>query len=215
MVELEADASAHSRKVRYRGLACAPPKCVVDVSNGKLVRVPRFPMRALGLPRPDFQVLFGDECRADWWGAEFELVRAPLDLKFCFIRRAFFESFAPIERGLAPAYRLFLRNRAAKLSGSSPAVPGGASAMAVKTVAAFVNLGVNAQQLGGLLRAYVDGLPPPVVKVIAERDALVGREGTLEPLGAIAGMVLATVTRASYGARLKWFRALFRGVCRA
>ena len=37
------------------------------------------------------------------------------------MRRALFESFAPIERGLAPVYRHLIRSRAAALLGSSVA----------------------------------------------------------------------------------------------
>ena len=87
---LKADVSAHARQVQYRELTCAPPKCVVDVSDGKLVRDPRFPLRAPGLPRPELKVLFGDGGHADWRGAEFELGRAPFDSKFCAVWRAFF-----------------------------------------------------------------------------------------------------------------------------
>ena len=43
---------------------------------------------------------------------------------------------------------------------------------------------------------------------LAQRDELVWPPGRLEPLGVIAGMVLAMATRASYGARLKWFQSL-------
>ena len=99
---------------------------------------------------------------------------------------------------------MLIRNRAAELRGSPPAAFGDASAMAFATLASFVDLGANAQELGELPRASVDDIPPSAAAAaIAERD-----EGTLEPLGVIAGMVFAAITRASYGARLKWFQAL-------
>ena len=57
--------SARARKVQCREPTCAPPKCVVDVLNGKLVRAPWFPKCALGLPRPELKAIFGEKGRAD------------------------------------------------------------------------------------------------------------------------------------------------------
>ena len=208
IVVLKADVSAHARKAQYRDLTCAPPMCVADVFNGKPARAPRSPLCAFGLSRLELKMLFGDEGHADWWGAEFELGRAPLNSEFYAAWRAFCESFAPIVQGIAPARRLSVKSRAAEFRGSPPAVSGDAYAMASKTVAPLVDLGVDAQELGELRRAYADGISPSVVKVIAGRDELVGREGTLDPLGVVGGMVFATVTRASYGARFRWFQAL-------
>ena len=195
-VMLNADASVHARKLQYRDRACPPPTFVAEVFDGRPARVPRCPLREIGLPRPELKVLFGDESHADWWGAEFELGRAPSDSKFRAAWRGFFESFASIERGFAPAYRLLIKNRAADSRGSRPAVSADASAMAFRTVAPPVELGVTAQEMGGLLRAFVGSIPLSAVHVIAERDELVGQEGTLGPLGVIAGMVFATVARA-------------------
>ena len=203
---LKADVSAHARKVQYRELTCVPPECVVDVSTSEPARVPQFAPYAFGLSCPALKVLFGGEGHADWWDTVFELGRAP---------------FAPIGRGYAPVCHLLIKNRAAEFRGSSPAVSADVSARAFATAASFVNLGANAQELGELIRAYAGGIPPSVVTVIAERDDLVGQEGALEPLGVIAGMVFATVTRVSYGARLKWLQALgswrvsrmLRGMC--
>ena len=103
---LKADASAHARKVQFREPKCAPPKCVADVLTGKPVRAPRRPLCVLGLPRPRLKAGLGDKGHAGWRGAVFEWGSAPFDSKFCAVWRAFFESFAPIERGLAPVYRL-------------------------------------------------------------------------------------------------------------
>ena len=83
VVMLRADVSAHARKVQYRELTCARPKCVVDALNGKPVRAPQLPLCALGLPRPELEVLFGNESHADWWGAGFDFGRAPFGSKFC------------------------------------------------------------------------------------------------------------------------------------
>ena len=47
-----------------------------------------------------------------------------------------------------------------------------------------------------------------MVLVIAVRCGLVGPVGFPEPLGAIAGMVFAMVTRASYTTRWKWLWSL-------
>ena len=54
----------------------------------------------------------------------------------------------------------------------------------------------------------MEDIPPPVAPTIAQRDELVGEAGQLEQRGVIAGLVFAMVTRASYGARLKWFQSL-------
>ena len=73
--------------------------------------------------------------------------------------------------------------------------------MALATAPSSVDLAVGAQDFRDLLRAYADANPPSVAAVVAERDELISREGALESLGVIAGMVSAMVTRASYGAR--------------
>ena len=64
--------------------------------------------------------------------------------------------------------------------------------MGFETAAPFVALGVTPAELGALLRACV-------------RPELVSPSGALEPLGVIAGVVSAMVTRVSCAARLKWF----------
>ena len=63
-------------------------------------------------------------------------------------------------------------------------------------------------ELESVLRAYVEDIPPDVVETVAARKELVGETGQLLPYGVISGMVLAMVTRASYGARLNWFQSL-------
>ena len=77
--------------------------------------------------------------------------------------------------------------------------------MGFETAAPFVALGVTPAELGALLRAYVDNIPPSALAAICVRPELVSPSGALEPLGVIAGVVSAMVTRASCAARLKWF----------
>ena len=119
-----------------------------------------------------------------------------------------FESFAPIERGLAPAFRHLILICAAVLRGDPVADQAGVRSMGFETVSPLLKLGVPATELGDPLRSYVGDFPQSAVLVIATRTQLVGQSGTLEPLKVIAGMVFAMVTRASYTARLKWFQPL-------
>ena len=73
--------------------------------------------------------------------------------------------------------------------------------MGLQTESSCVKLGVTADELGALLRSYVDDIPPSVVSVIGVRPELVGPSGALEPIRVITGMVFAMATRASYSAR--------------
>ena len=136
---------------------------------------------------------------------------APFDSKFCVVRRALFESFAPIERGLALLRRHSIRTRAAVLRGDPVPEQAGVRPLGFEVVSSLSKLGASATELGGLLRSYVGDIPQSVVRVIATRAGLVGQSGTLELLGVIAGMVFATVTRASFMARFKWFQSLDLG----
>ena len=52
------------------------------------------------------------------------------------------------------------------------------------------------------MRSCVDDVPASAASIVVQRDKLVGPSGRSEPLGVIAGMAFAMVTRASYGARL-------------
>ena len=61
-------------------------------------------------------------------------------------------------------------------------------------------------ELGDLLRSFADSIPETAVLVAAAYSKLVGPVGPPEPLGVIAGMVLAMVVRAPLAARLKWFQ---------
>ena len=123
--------------------------------------------------------------------------------------RAFFESFAPVERVLAPAFRLLLRARNAQITGSPKQESVSASAMAFRAAAESMDLWVTPGELQSVLQSYVEDLPASVVKVIASKEDLVDdSKGCLAPYGAIGGMVFAMVTRASYYSRLTWFQSL-------
>ena len=92
-----------------------PPQCVSGRLNGKRANAPQHPSRAPGLEGDELRALFGENHQSDWWGAAFEMGRAPFDSKFCTVWHALFELFFPIERGLAPAYRHLIRPRASGL----------------------------------------------------------------------------------------------------
>ena len=122
---------------------------------------------------------------------------------------AFFESFAPIERVLAPVFRLLIRARAAQITGGPETEPGSSYQVVFRTAAESMDLGVEPDELQHVLQAYVQDLSPEVVTVIASKDELVGdSKGHLVPYGVIGGMVFAMVTRASYYSRLRWFQSL-------
>ena len=81
--------------------------------------------------------------------------------------------------------------------------------IAFDTVSQTIDLGVTPAELGGVLSAYVEDIPPHVVETIAKRVEAVGETEQLHPYGVIAGVVFAMDTRASYGARLDWFQSLY------
>ena len=135
--------------------------------------------------------------------------RAPFDSKYSAVWRAFFESFAPAGRNLAPVYRLLARSRSARLRGEKAPSPGSLYKVAFDAVSAAIDLGVSPSELESVLRAYVGDLSEEVVKTITAKDNLVGEDkGQLEPHGVIGGMVFAMVTWASYYSRLRWFESL-------
>ena len=76
----------------------------------------------------------------DWWGQEFQIGRVPFDSKYCAVWRAFFESFAPAERVLAPVYRFPLRSRGARLRGGGVPSPGSLHKVAFDAVSKTRNL---------------------------------------------------------------------------
>ena len=144
-----------------------------------------------------------------WRVAPFELGCAPSDSKYFAAWRAFFESFAPIERRLVPAYRHLLRPRFDAVQGGEDSGRNEElQSMAFAAASSVLFLGVSSDELGELLRAYVNGIPASAVCAIGARRDLAGVRGGLQPLGVIAGMAFARVTRASASARLSWFQSL-------
>ena len=92
--------------------------------------------------------------------------------------------------------------------------------MGFESVASIWDLDLTGDESSELLRWYVGDISPSVERVIAARPELTGPPGALEPLGVIAGMVSAMVTRAPDSARLNlpesldWWKAscLLRGL---
>ena len=113
------------------------------------------------------KLLYGADRCADWWDFEFEIGRAPRDSEYCAVWRALFKSFVPIDRGLAPAYRYLIRNRASVSQGAAQRDQGDVSAMGFQTASSFVKLGATPDELRALLRSYVDDVPPSVALAIA------------------------------------------------
>ena len=162
----------------------------------------------MGLESGEVNRLFVRPGAAEWRDSEFEIGRAPFGSRYCAVWRALFESSAPVERASAPVYIFLIRSRGSLLRGEFAPNRTDAQAMAFETVSSSRKLGVSPTDLESVLRAYVDDIPAPAVPTIAQRDELVGPSGRLEPLGVIAGMVFAMVTRASYGSHLKWFQSV-------
>ena len=152
--------------------------------------------------------MYGRPGCADWWDSEFEIGRALFDSRPCAVWRDLFEYFAPVERALAPAYRFLIRARGSLLQGESVPNRTDVQSMACETASSSWELGVPPSEEESVLRAYVGEIPASVQSYNAQRDELVGPTGRLEPLGVTAGMVFAVATRASYGARSKWFQSL-------
>ena len=165
------------------------------------MRAPPYPLCDLELDREEARELHGGPDAGDWRDKSSQLGRAPFDSKFCAGWHALFESFAPVERALAPAYRFLLRSRGAKLRVEAAPDPRPAHRMAFDTVSKTSDLGATPAQLENVLRAYVEDIPPNVALTIVQRNELVGEAGQLEPCGVVAGMVFAMAARASYTAR--------------
>ena len=85
---------------------------------------------------------------------------------------ALFESFAPIERVLAPVFRLLLRARATQLTGGAETENESSYQVVFRTAAESVDLGVEPDELQRVLQAYVEDLSPEVVMAIASKGDL-------------------------------------------
>ena len=181
VVVLQSDPSTHDRKKTWPKLPRPPPASVPARSNGGVDPAPALPLRALGLPRGAVRELFVAADASSWWGESFAMGRAPLDSKYCGVRYALFESFAPLERVPAPVYRHLLRSlRAAAMRCGDP---GRADVR--------VSVGATSAEFGGLLRAYADALPRSVIRAVGAWEESVGPSG-------------------SHSARLTQFQALDR-----
>ena len=140
-----------------------------------------YPLRARGLDRDELRASYGDSDQSDWWDVALGMGPAPTDSEFCAARRALFESFVPIERGSAPAYRRLICSRAAAPLGSSVVDHEGVRPMGFETVSSIRKLESASDVLGDLLRLYLDGIPQSAVLVISVCSELVGPVGPLEP----------------------------------
>ena len=196
-VVLKRSASARAKYAESNEELHSPPFCVVGRLAGKLAPLPEFPLCCLGLGPEEVNRLFGRPGCADWQDAEFEIGRAPFDSQYCASWRALFEPFAPVERALAPIYRFLIRARGSLLLGESAPGRADAQAMAFETVSSSRRLGAPPTEFESVLRAYVDDIPASVAPTFAQRDDLIGLSGRLEPLGVIAGVAFAMVTRGS------------------
>ena len=104
----------------------APPASVRDFFRGESVAIPKFPLCVLGLAPAEVRKLQGRADADAWWDVPFHMGRVPFDSKYCAVWRALFESFAPIERVLAPAFRALLRAHNARLRCCATTEPGSA-----------------------------------------------------------------------------------------
>ena len=92
---------------------------MTDRLNGEDAPAPPYTLRDLGLDGEEADKVHTRPGAKEWWGAEFQLGRAPFDSKNCAIRHALFESFASAGRALAPVFRFLIRSRGAQLRGES------------------------------------------------------------------------------------------------
>ena len=81
-----------------------PPASVSARLYNGLDPAPAFPLCALGLPQDAVHELFGAADASLWWGESLEMGRVQFESKYCGAWRAWFESFALLDRVLAPAY---------------------------------------------------------------------------------------------------------------
>ena len=94
-------------------------------------------------------------------------------------------------------FRILIRSRAATLRRDAAPDSSDVRTMAFGTASSTLNLGASSLELEALLRAYVDGILEFVVTIIGQRADLACQAGRLEPIGVLAGMGFAMVTRAS------------------
>ena len=73
--------------------------------------------------------------------AKFQVGRAPFDAKYCAVWRALFESFAPVERALAPVYRFVICSRVARFRGEAAPDSSDVRTVAFRTALSTLNVG--------------------------------------------------------------------------
>ena len=86
---------------------------------------------------------------------------------------------------------MLLRSRGAPLRRETAPDFQAAYNLALDSVALTIDLGVSADELGRVLRAYVEAIPTHVVETITSREELVGEKGKLRPNGVISGAVFS------------------------
>ena len=129
--------------------------------------MPNLRLRSSGLRQDQLKALCGADDQWSWWGAPFELGRAPLDSKYSAAWHASLGVFAPIERRLAPAPRHMLRARFdAAQGGEDSGRNEEIRSMAPEAVWSFTSLRVSSDEPGKLLRAYVRDIQVSVVRAI-------------------------------------------------
>ena len=117
VVALKADLSARAPEKKWSESSYLPPASVSARLNRGDGPAPAPPLCSLGLPQDTVRESFGAADALAWWDAPFEMGRAPFGSEYCAVWRALFESSAPPERVLAPAYRRLLRARYAVVMG--------------------------------------------------------------------------------------------------
>ena len=108
------------------------------------MQVPKFPLCCLGPTREGVNDLYDSPGSADWWGAGFQMGRAPFGAQYCAVWRALFESFAPVKRALAPVYRFLISSRAATLRGDAAPDSSDVRTAAFQAALSILNLGASA-----------------------------------------------------------------------
>lgn len=148
---------------------------------------------------------------APWWELEFEMGRRRYDAQFSAAWHALPELFGPIDRALGLVYRLLLRVHGGALRPDNGVQIGpGAARVASETTLEVIPYPASAGTMDSLLRAFVVEIPHLVNRATGMRPASLGHTGpgVAEPLVVLSGVILASVTPASYTVRVKWFLSI-------
>ena len=131
----------------------SPPQyvasCPRSCAEGVRLSAPDSPSCAMGLPRDCAKLVSKGIEPVPWWDVECEIGRRQYDAQYSAARHSLFETFAPSERALDPAYRFLLRARASQL-GVIPATKGnpGATGVAFETTSRAIPSPVSAEEVG-------------------------------------------------------------------